>query len=240
MTVAGPLFGLQARGTAKTPAPKVLWRHAAPGVEWRRMQWPDGNGGKVSVTVVRAPAKRIHIATGAKLDAAGWRERTRAVAAVNGGYFDTAEQPLGLRISSGVRRRRMHLKRWGVFYVQGGRARIVQSEKYASATRGKRVQEAVQCGPLLVLNRKTQKLKPQSARRTGIGIDGQGRVLVAVADGWLPLSAWAKLWAARSGLHCRDALNLDGGPSSQLSMTTPAADLDIDGGWPVPDAVVVR
>jgi Phosphodiester glycosidase len=41
------------------------------------------------------------------------------------------------------------------------------------------------------------------------------------------------------GLGCWSALNLDGGPSTQLSVATPGFNLEVDGGWGVPNGLAV-
>jgi len=43
----------------------------------------------------------------------------------------------------------------------------------------------------------------------------------------------------KGGLGCGDALNLDGGPSTQLVVKLPALALSLAGGWGVPNALVV-
>jgi hypothetical protein len=43
----------------------------------------------------------------------------------------------------------------------------------------------------------------------------------------------------KGGLGCWDALNLDGGPSTQLVVKLPALALSLPGGWRVPNALVV-
>ena len=42
---------------------------------------------------------------------------------------------------------------------------------------------------------------------------------------------------AEGGLACSDALNLDGGPSTQLAARAGDFALDVSGAWPVPNAV---
>jgi len=42
----------------------------------------------------------------------------------------------------------------------------------------------------------------------------------------------------KTGLGCSDALNLDGGPSTQLVVRLPALTLSLRGGWGVPNALV--
>ena len=170
------------------------------------------------------------------MEAEAWRANAKALAAVNGGYYGDAKQPLGLRISRGRKLSPLHGTMWGVFYVRKGRAHIVPTEKFIMRSD---ITEAVQCGPRLVENGVVQKLKNQYARRTGIGVTADGKVVLAVADGSLSLPDWAKFWADKNGLNCTDALNLDGGPSSQLSLRSKAKTLRVDSGRAVSDALLI-
>ena len=125
---------------------------------------------------------------------------------------------------------------WGVFWIKNGVAHLSHTRDFSSSIRP---DEAIQCGPRLVVNGTPTKLKPQWARRTGVGIDRSGRVVIAVSDGDLSLEEWAKLWASPSGLNCSDALNMDGGPSTQLAVAGQKA-LSVEGGWPVPDVLAFK
>jgi Phosphodiester glycosidase len=40
------------------------------------------------------------------------------------------------------------------------------------------------------------------------------------------------------GLGCSDALNLDGGPSTQLVAKLPSLTVSVPGGWCVPNALI--
>ena len=65
------------------------------------------------------------------------------------------------------------------------------------------------------------------------------RVLVVVASK-VESSAFARFLAEpseKAGLGCSDALNLDGGPSTQLVVRLPALTLSLPG-WGVPNALV--
>lgn len=229
LLIAGACFGaLRWQGRPRSP-----WTEIAPGVELRRV--PIGGGSEV--VALRTNASRIHIATGTPAEAPLWRQRARAIAAVNGGFFDVDDHSLGVRIVNGNVVSRAHGSRWGVFYVRRGEAAIVPTERFKVRSG---IEEAVQCGPRLVVDGKVQPLKEQWARRTGIGIQRDGRVVVAVCDTDLSLPAWAKLWASHDALNCPDALNLDGGPSTQLSLKTKTHSLEISSGRLVPDAVVIR
>ncbi len=208
------------------------WKSRGAGLESRVFEWQG-----VQIHAFRAPASRIDVATGDYLEAPQWRARKKARVAINGGYFDGNGHSMGLRVSQ--KRQTSPLRRadWGVFWIQKGRARINHTRDYPSKIRP---DEALQCGPRLVVAGRVTDLLPQSSRRSGVGIDARGRVVLAVADGPLSLEAWAQAWAKSDGLGCRDALNLDGGPSSQLAFVGKNGAEDVAGGWPVPDALVIR
>lgn len=213
------------------------WTRIAPGVEMRTLRAPGQTGSAPSVTALRTDASHVRVATGASLEAEGWRKRGGALVAVNGGYFDAEGKSLGLRATGGRKKSPLHGTRWGVFFTRNGKASIVPTEKFAWRTS---IDEAVQCGPRLVENGTVLKLKKQWARRSGIGVTKEGRVIIAVADSEMSLPEWAALWAAPDGLNCEDALNLDGGPSSQLSIQTAKHRLLLRTGRPVPDAILIK
>jgi uncharacterized protein YigE (DUF2233 family) len=212
----------------------------APGVELRLLRAPNSSNSS-SVVALRTTPEHLSIVSGTPREADDWRQVNKALAAVNGGFFDAQDKSLGLRASGGKKLSALHGKMWGVFYTRGSKnnltARIVATNKFAWSSD---IREAVQCGPRLVENGKTLKVKFQWARRTGIGIQRDGKVVVAVADSDVSLPEWAKLWAAPTGLNCRDALNLDGGPSSQLSLQTPSRRLHLRSGRAVPDAILIQ
>jgi exopolysaccharide biosynthesis protein len=220
---------------AQTRSP---WREVSPGVEMRSFQWDDG-GYKARVVAFRAAPSRVRVAEGVPTGAAGWRSRENAVLAVNGGFFDAETRSLGLRICDGRRTSPLHGRKWGVFRVKRGQARIVEAPEFADALRRKlRYEQAVQCGPVLVRGGRVGDFKAQWARRTGLGIQSDGRVVVAVSDGSLSMAGWARCFS--QGLACPDALNLDGGSSTQLSLRAARAQMEIGSLRTVPDAILIR
>ncbi len=218
------------------------WKTVAPNVALREFQTAASDQDlAVKIIAVRALPSRVHIVGGAKLTADEWRQKIGATAVVNGGYFDPEGHPLGLRISGNKRTSDLHPADWGVFLVEGSAARIIHTRDYQSLrAQGKthRVLEAIQCGPRLVVNGQFTTLKPQWARRTALGIDSNGRVVIAIADGELSFAAWQTVW--RDNLSCPNALNLDGGGSTQISLQTSKENRDVSGSWPVPDVVCIR
>ncbi len=223
------------------------WSRIAPGVEMRRFSWQDG-ARRAPVVALRVAPARLQVAVAAPdqpLEAAAWRARAHALAAVNGGFFDAQGRSLGVRMSRGKLLSRPHGSRWSVFRVKkngeqdAGEAKIISSSEFSQALgRGVRYECAVQCGPLLVSAGRPGAFKEQWDRRTGLGIDGAGRVVVAACDEALSLRGWALCFAR--GLGCSDALNLDGGSSTQMSLRARSTGLEWGGGRSVPDAVVIR
>jgi len=229
--IGAALFGfVQWRASSR-----AVWTKIATGVELRTLQ--VGAAHSVRVVALRTAPGRVHVTTGGPFSAPEWRQHEAALMAVNGGFFDASGRSLGLRVSHGRRVSRTHSTKWGVFLVRDGTAHIIPSTDFKMQDG---IRDAVQCGPRLVVDGHITDLKPQWARRTGIGIQRTGRVIVAVADGQLSFQEWAALWASRDGLNCPNALNLDGGSSTQLSLKTRTTSLEIPAGRLVPDAVVVR
>ncbi|MBI5834090.1 MAG: phosphodiester glycosidase family protein [Armatimonadetes bacterium] len=189
---------------------------------------------RMRVRVVTAPANRSQWPRAAEV-----ARQQVALAAINGGYFDERNRPLGLVVSDGKVVNRLRRADWGVFEVRDGRAQVVHTKKFAG-TSG--VEQALQCGPRLVAGGQPTKLKESLPdERAAIGVDAEGRVLLAATTrGRLSLSAFAAVLArpvGSGGLGCRDATNLDGGPSAQLCIPGAA---DLRGVYGMPTHVIVE
>lgn len=137
---------------------------------------------------------------------------TKTLMGINGGYFDPKDRPLGLLITEGRQINRVRRADWGVLTIRKKRARLVHTRAYKPR---KRTEFAIQAGPRLVVKGKELTLKPQWARRTAIGIrDGGKTLIVVVVDGRMLTSSLATHF--RTTFGCDEALNLDGGSSTQL------------------------
>ncbi len=231
---AAALFGfwgaLHLRASADSP-----WHTLRNGVQARELA-RSSRGFSVSIHAFRAPASAFRVAGRHYLSAADWLRQTRARVVVNGGYFDGLGRPMGLRAGRNTAPSKLRRADWGVFWIKNGVAHLCHTRDFPANARP---DEAVQCGPRLVVGGRPTDLKPQWARRTGVGIDRRGRVVLAVCDGELSLDEWAKVWASPSGLDCPDALNMDGGPSTQLAVRGEPS-LTVEGGWPVPDVLAFK
>ena len=164
----------------------------------------------------------------------------RAIAAVNGGFFDERRRPLGLRIAQSVVRVPLRPKvDWGVLLLDAAGARIVHSRDFdghASASKAG-PSGAIQVGPRLVGDGRALQLKPQRARRTAVALDrGGGTLTLVVVDDPIDAGELAEQLAA-AGFD--SAILLDGGPSTQLSLRLGSAKLDLPGGYAVPDLLTI-
>ncbi len=144
-------------------------------------------------------------------------EASGAVIAVNANFFDPEGKPLGLLIDQGKQLNpKKDISWWGIFYIDRKIPHIVHSNQWKSS---RSISTAVQAGPRLVVNGKIPRLKKDSSQKTAVGITKSGDVILATTLFPLEITELARLMGrseAKGGLGCLNALNLDGGSSSQL------------------------
>jgi hypothetical protein len=212
------------------------WQPIAPGAERLRL---DQNGVRLELfrfDLDKYQAEVMVLGPERPRSASALRTETGAVAAVNGGFFDEKWRSLGMRIAGGKTviglRPRVD---WGVLLVRGRRARIIHSKEFRADPA---IEQAIQVGPRLLAGGQPLRLKPQSARRTAVAIDRDGRFLTLVlADA--PAEA-QRVAEALAGLGFDAALMFDGGPSTQLALELGELKLTLAGGYAVPDALIIR
>jgi exopolysaccharide biosynthesis protein len=171
-------------------------------------------------------------------DVAAAARRARAVAGVNGGYFDPQNAPVGLLLSEGkliapLRKARLLS---GVLVVTKTRVELVRSAEYASR---KNVLAALQCGPFLVEGSKAvaglNDTRP--ARRTFVVTGGGDRAAIGFCSS-VTLAQLGNLLATPE-LKIQRALNLDGGSSSAFWFAGERSPFSISEQKTVRDFVVV-
>jgi len=225
-------------------APTDRWEPLVDGLAWRR--WELGGEAPAALLAVQAdPALLaievvpLHTRAPGERTAAELVANGAALAAVNGGFFvldkQGAKQPLGLLMHAGKRSSDLRRADWGIFLIAQGKPRIIHCRDPLPAG----TTEALQCGPRLLIDGRSPSFKAAAAtRRSAIGMDDSGRVVLAATEsGALTLP---QLAGALRSLGCRWALNLDGGPSTQLSLRAGDVQTDIPGLWAVPSAIRVR
>jgi len=173
---------------------------------------------------------------GARVDVL--RAENDALVAVNGTFFARNGAPLGLLVNDGTELNPLRNADWGVLEVNAtGHARLVHTRDYVPSPHA---EFAVQCGPRVVIEGTVPRLKPQSADRTALCVRAPTEVALVVTRGPVQadtLGTWLAAPAEQNGLACTDALLLDGGPSTQLSASAGGLQMELPGGWAVPNGV---
>lgn len=158
--------------------------------------------------------------------------------ATNASFFDTEGRAMGMAVDRGRSLGGARLEAWSGLAIAGGRARILRG---AGLARYRDAELVVQGLPRLVIDGAVPKLKPQRAARTAVCGDGAELTLVVTTTRVeaAELAAFLAAPQDEGGLGCRNALNLDGGPSTQLRARWGGFAADVPGGWGVPNALVV-
>jgi hypothetical protein len=160
-----------------------------------------------------------------------------AVVAINASFFDTDGRAMGLAVDEGRSAGGSRRQSWGALVVEGKKARITLGADMGDPPAPRLIVQGI---PRLVVGGKVPGLKPQFAERSAVC--AQGNVVTLVASTKAEANAFARFLAGspeKGGLGCLDALNLDGGPSTQLFVKLPGLELSLPGGWGVPNALVV-
>ncbi|MDX2162757.1 MAG: phosphodiester glycosidase family protein [bacterium] len=208
--------------TAGAVTDSAEWVALAPGLERRTLQ-PGGNYTLTQFLVVRIdPAYftfRAHYRPGEPLTISGWRDALAGAAViVNANFFDAQGQALGLLVSDGQVFGTAYTDRGGFFTVQDGQVRVRSTllEPY----RGEALEQAVQAFPMLVSGGAAAYTTPRpdrASRRTAIGQDQAGRVLIVVSSSLIGMRLTEfSTFLAASDLALVEAFNLDGGGSTML------------------------
>lgn len=159
-----------------------------------------------------------------------------AVVAINASFFDRDGRAMGLTVYEGGAAGGSKLRNWGALAVSD-RARIVLGADLQEPLAHRLIVQGV---PRLVIAGQITQLKPQIAERTAVCAEATMVILVVTTRA--EATPFARFLAERpesGGLGCLDALNLDGGPSTQLMVRLPSLALSAAGRWGVPNALVV-
>ncbi|WED43776.1 phosphodiester glycosidase family protein [Legionella cardiaca] len=220
------------------------WRKLAPGIEYQDL---DGSfltpWSHIHAFRINLKENRLSLVTAADLSREHasvneYAQHSNALLTINGGFFDNNYKPLGLRIYN--KRQKTPLKNiswWGIFYVRNQKPYLTNASQFRHNSQ---IDFAIQSGPRLLINSRIPPLKAGRAERSALGITNDGRVIILVTDN-LPLSTTelAQLMKAPP-LNCRNALNLDGGSSSQLRAQLDSFQLEVHGFSNVSDAIIVK
>lgn len=147
-------------------------------------------------------------------------EKSGAVLAINANFFDPDLRALGLVVSRGIIRNKIHKGGrvlTGVFELNSSGPGIYHREGYSAS----RAIEAIQAGPRLISEGKLVsglETKDVVTRRAGLCLDQQGRLIIFCSAsnlGGISLGDLQTILLSQE-IGCQNALNLDGGGSAQM------------------------
>jgi len=210
-----------------TPMIESGWHVLASGIEWRSEVIDITPHLQAQVFLLRFdPALvtfRVHYSPGDPHDLNTWRDLLPGAAViVNANFFDESDQALGLVVSEGEIFGQSLIGFGGMFQVDGNgvRVRSLVYEPYY----GEALVQAAQGFPMLIENGGT--LAPQDegftqrSRRTAIGQDQQGRIVLVVIPYSIISLAELQQWLVAGDLNLNVAFGLDGGRSTGLAINT--------------------
>lgn len=224
--------------------PSHGWLSIAPGVEYRELTgkyfspWSHIHVFRISLKKNKL-ANQLASEFSKKLATAEvFAKQGNAFLAINGGFFDNQSKPLGLRLTNHQQQNPIKpISWWGVFYIQNQKPYI---SSYREFDKNPSMEFAIQSGPRLLINNRLVPLKPGIAERTALGITKNKQVIILVTENSaMSTSELARLLQSEP-LSCTDALNLDGGSSTQLYVDTKELARKVSGFIGVSDAVVVK
>lgn len=167
-------------------------------------------------------------------------------AGINANFFDTAGAALGLVVDHGEVTNRLHSggnALTGVIFQDLDGLRIVHRSEFRHNTE---IEFALQAGPRLIADGKPLPIESAHAtsRRSGCAITRSGDLLLYATVLRFPGATLMEIQKLllTPGLEVKDALNFDGGGSSQLYLTRVEGGGDpllISGGDTIPVALVV-
>jgi len=220
------------------------WRSLQPGLELRRAKFnrkdrllssfnlialrvdPE----KWRLRMIHAPAKDLP-----QTDIETLAQSTGAAALINASYFEPDFKVMGLLVCDGERLSPMRKEgniHHGVFYLHDNRAFLVHRSNFNAQP----VEQAFQAGPWLVSDGEAQSRFRNAnvvTRRTAVGVDKKGRVILAATDallGGISLPELADYLArpeGEGGFELWRAINCDGGTSTQMLLRHPRESLTI-------------
>ncbi len=178
---------------------------------------------RVKIETFNLDDSGVPLGTFAALETMLRQQGRKLLFAMNAGMFDLALRPIGLFIEDGVQAKKLnrrngsgnfHLKPNGVFYIDDGKAAVVETERYAKLRI--RPDFATQSGPMLVIDGAVHpKFSPTGVSqkiRNGVGVRDDGTVVFAITEEPVNFHDFASLF--RDRLQCPNALFFDGSVSS--------------------------
>lgn len=229
------LFSMSALG-------QTQWQPIAPGLDYSRIaNFADYPAGSIHAFKIDPSLYEFQLNSQSGTQIQQQMQQQHAILAVNGGFFTPDNKPLGLRISQGqVLNPLRQISWWGIFSITNSIAQISSKKEFRP---NPAINFAIQAGPRLVVNGKIPNLTPGVDSRTALGITRDGKVILLVTDQFFvsteQLGEIMRSSEADDGLNCINAINLDGGHSTQLYTRLPNLNLQRNSLFQVADLIFI-
>jgi exopolysaccharide biosynthesis protein len=217
----------QSNEPSPTPAPAIVWEQLAEALEVSHFQVSSTSLLASSAVAVRASNSHYSPRT-IRASEYGWKKATAqmlckasgAAACINSNFFDEQGKPLGVVISRGIQHQKVHNgggTLTGVFFVTSETIGVVHRSLFSA----EKVLEAAQAGPRLISEGAPVVGVKDSSSATNISlvcIDREKSVVLMRVSLAMFGASLRELQTVllRPELGCVEALNFDGGGSSQL------------------------
>ena len=224
-----------------------VWNKVSPGVELRYEDWKNPDGDDDTVTIARFDLHKVKLSVGYQpgqpLLMHEWMQQGRAIAIINGGYFDQQNNATALVVSNG--------KVFGESYAGFGGMLSVNSQGKVSLRslhqqpyypNKEQLEQATQSSPMLMLGGKRTQFNADASqtRRSIVAMDKQGHLLFLVSPGQVFSLDQLADQLASSDLSIDTALNMDGGASTGLYVNAGRSHVAIDSLAKLPLVVIIK
>lgn len=230
--------------TTSTPALAYQWKTLAPGIEYQDVgktpltPWAHIHAFRVDLKQHPIDMIAAHELSQPSASVESFAHTSHALIAINGGFFDQKYHPLGLRIyQHHLHHSVKRISWWGIFLIKNQTPQIISSREYETDAA---INFAVQSGPRLIINGVIPHLRPGIAERSALGITHNNKIIILVTENTLITTTELAHIMQSPPLKCDQALNLDGGSSSQLYAQIGSFYLNVHGFSNVSDAIVVK
>lgn len=222
----------------------VLWKSLLPGLQEASWSGKDSMGNNFTLELFKIDPKQFKLQlvqasdySLPKISAKEMVNKTGGLLAVNAGFFDTQSKSMGLLVRDGsVLNPLRPVSWWGIFsYDKNSGARVDKLDDFQPKSS---TEIAVQVGPRLIDDGHIMPLKKNDSQKTFIGITPDNQLIIGVTD----MSAVDAADLANTlfkEFQLKEALNFDGGGSTQLYAKIGRYEKEVFGVTSVANGVVV-
>lgn len=214
------------------------WTVVKPGIDFKQVLVETDTNEEL-LDIVRIDPEQaeitLHVQEGEPLTVSDWQTKLKASVVINGSYFDEDYNLVTRTITATGSAGPLLSGETGFFYQ-------LDRWEIAAQPRQDRAYQVMQSYPLLVANGEpaVTKSTDDSAQRTVVATNEAGMIYFIVAEyGVFTLQEFSEALANLEGPELKTALNLDGGSSTGLVISSPNLEYS-DDSFVVPSVVAIQ